>query len=842
MNLSGFSFLLTAAFVLPLFAAVKPGENILLNGRLEADQVDFPPFWEADAKYFRYHKSGGPDGMPYVSVFGEKRPDVRMKQFGLNLASNGVYRMSLKVRARGLSHAHPSGLIVVNSGNWTSTAGILDLPADTAGEWRSVSQEFSCFRSAGGYYAMFYIQKQHGQIDIADFRLEAVDERALRETGPSKIIECQRRPRLVPFAPVLARIPADDPHVAFRFFGELEGRDADYEVMAVADGSTERVTAPLTREVMRIPLPAGATNGQIIVGIVHRPTGKRIVKNRYNFATVKTARKSSLRKKWRRLNNLATEVLSERVDSGATKRLAFALGRDGWAFLAVKGECAADFSARIDGLEVMTSETPRHETFRRLAAGEHALEIAGCAAGSVVVREIAEILNYCPGVNGVVAENPPYDWSFQERYVLPAVTTQLGGWIPPENREDFRRCGYLWLGNINLTGGEAQKMGTALSCALGHAEWDGVACDEQAHTDLAALDTYTQGFWEVDRTLRPSRLVYTWVYGDPASEPVASDFFAACLNMGCGQGKVLSEKYCGTRASEEDARRYIRTYIGDSLRRTRSWYPLALPSLGVVLGNFNQVPVLSLGYHPEVDYKYYLDMQMNYVANDPSCAGLGLVGYWGSYYADEELHRWSFALMRHYVVEGRTDMLSSAFGFSYLPGHVANGDFRGTLAPWKTKGEVRTDSFDGFAAKSQGRWGGNDGVGDTFAVLVRRKDGPSALAQTLKGLVPGRTYCLQFAAFDAKDVRASRVAPRRFAVSATLSNDAEINQSRSWVHVDARVKGRYAINDGVARINLHHILFTAKRETVELILDNESAAEGEELGVNFVSVNPYFPR
>ena len=182
----------------------------------------------------------------------------------------------------------------------------------------------------------------------------------------------------------MARIPADDPHVAFRFFGELEGRDADYEVMAVADGSTERVTAPLTREVMRIPLPAGATNGQIIVGIVHRPTGKRIVKNRYNFATVKTARKSSLRKKWRRLNNLATEVLSEKVDSGATKRLAFALGRDGWAFLAVKGECAADFSARIDGLEVMTSETPRHETFRRLSAGEHALEIAGCAAGSAV--------------------------------------------------------------------------------------------------------------------------------------------------------------------------------------------------------------------------------------------------------------------------------------------------------------------------------------------------------------------------------------------------------------------------------------------------------------------------
>ena len=108
--------------------------------------------------------------------------------------------------------------------------------------------------------------------------------------------------------------------------------------------------------------------------------------------------------------------------------------------------------------------------------------------------------------------------------------------------------------------------------------------------------------------------------------------------------------------------------------------------------------------------------------------------------------------------------------------------------------------------------------------------------------MPGRKYCLQFATFDVKDVKANRVAPRRFAVSATLSEGAEINKSLSWVHVDERIKGRYEMNNGVARINLHHIVFTARLPEVELKLDNAAASPGEELGVNYVSLLPYYAR
>ena len=242
-----------------------------------------------------------------------------------------------------------------------------------------------------------------------------------------------------------------------------------------------------------------------------------------------------------------------------------------------------------------------------------------------------------------------------------------------------------------------------------------------------------------------------------------------------------------------------------------------------------------------MDFKYYLDMQVNLAANDPAFDGLGSIGYWGSYYADEELHRWSFALMRHYVVEGRKDMLSAKYGFTYRPDHILNGDFRGSLEPWTTNGAVRADSFAGFAKASQNRWGGNGGVGDTFAVLSRGKDSFATLSQKAKGLVPGRKYRLRYSAFDVKDVKAKRMAPRKFAISASAGAGAAVDAALTWTHVDKRVKGRYAANNGCARVNFGQIVFTATAPETEISFSNEQAKEGEELGLNYVSLLPYYP-
>jgi hypothetical protein len=825
-------------------AAVQPGENLVVNGSLDADQVEFPPFWNLNSrskKHVIWHPSGGPGGLPYLTINGEKEPDIRVQQFGLDLVSNGTYRISMKVRTRNFRSGSHTGIMLVNSGLWRSTEGVMSLPANTDGDWKVVSKEFKCFSAPDGYMVLLRILQQKGELDVADIRLEAVDDLALKESGPSKMIACELHPRLVPLMPLLSKIPSDDPHMKFRFFGKLEKSDDEYEVFADIKDKCARIVAPLSREAVILSLPESVKEGQVEVGLIDKATGKKVVSRCYNFRVVPSVPKSSSYVR-RQLNNLCAEVLTIALLGREKSKHSFSLTRDGWVYIAVKDSETDAVEVKVDGKLVISAATPRAETFRLLSAGEHVLDISGASEGSVVVREIAEILNYCPGVNSYVTENTPYDWAFNDRYVLPAVTTQLGGKVPNERLAEFNSRGYKWMYNMNLTGCASDIMIKKLSECRGmtNSNLYGVACDEQNYADVVSLDAYANGFWMYDIKESPTKPIYTWAYGKPTLGAVSFDFLAACINIAGGTGKLIREHYCSTAETEENASKILRNYVGSTFEMYRKMCPDAFGSLGLVFGNFNQVPILSKAHHPEVDYKYYLDMQMNFAANDPLFKGIGLVGYWGSYYADEELHRWSFALTRHYVVEGNTNMLSAAHGFRYRPDHLLNGDFRGTVEPWKTTGTVRLDSHATFASRSQNRWGGSDGVGDTFAVLVREEGKTASISQKIGGLSVGRKYCLQFATFDVKDVKANRVAPRRFGVSATLGDGAKIDASRSWVHVDRRIKGRYATNDGVARINLHHTVFVAESEEIDLTIDNAAAEAGEELGVNYVSLNPYF--
>ena len=54
---------------------------------------------------------------------------------------------------------------------------------------------------------------------------------------------------------------------------------------------------------------------------------------------------------------------------------------------------------------------------------------------------------------------------------------------------------------------------------------------------------------------------------------------------------------------------------------------------------------------------------------------------------------------------------------------------------------------------------------------------------------------------------------------------------------DARAKSKARHG---ARINLHHIVFAASAPEMEVTLDGSKMAPGDEIGVNFVSLNPYY--
>ena len=857
------------------FAAVSPGENILSNGKLEADQTDYPICWSVyirDRKLVKWMPSGGPDSLPHFRLFSTAPEpyDTTIRQGGIRLASNGVYRLSVKVRTKDFRYKN-AGVVVANGG-WKRSVAVGNIPRDTAGKWKEMSCRCEPFDKDGVHTVIFFASGFTGTFDVADPRLTAENDIALAETEPSVLSAAANMPRFVPMAPLLWEIPRTKREVTFRFFGKVpSGRVEDYDfVVSVKDGE---LRVPVTEGLMTVKLPEGADGGVMTVRGVARATGREMCREQFAFRTVDApAIPASC---GRRLNNLSTELLAAPLNGGCEpQRFTVTAPRSGWLYIAVRrledkppypcesgGARCPQRAVRVtlDGREVVDGDTPRLETFREVVVGPHEITVMG-GEGRLEVRAIAEIISYCPCVKCPVSEGPRYDWPYEERYVLPAITTQNGGNIPTNALPSFLARGYRWIANLNTTGLSSNALERALAgCAgLTAPYYAGVTCDEQFFYKPHEIAAYTKGLKAYDFVHSPERVIYTWIVGKPMTPALDQEFLATCINASRGRGKLLLEMYCRTNGeTEEEAQAHLKRYVADTLDRYRERYPLSVASAGAIFGNFNQLPILSLVHNPAIDYKYYLDMQLNLAANDPSCRDLGAVGYWGCNYADDEMKRWSFALMRHYVVEGHTNMLSSAYGFRYRPGHLEDGDFSGGLgtsrpttanlvgcvvlnAPWRTVGKVRADSHPEFARRSQCRWGGNGGVGDTFAVLTREEGEPATVRQTAKGLVPGRTYCLQFSTFDVKDVKANRIAPRRFGIDVKLGAGAEVRKDLSWVHVDERTQGRYDFNDNVARVNLHHIVFIARATETEIIFDNAAAKVGEELGLNAVSLNPYF--
>ena len=333
-----------------------------------------------------------------------------------------------------------------------------------------------------------------------------------------------------------------------------------------------------------------------------------------------------------------------------------------------------------------------------------------------------------------------------------------------------------------------------------------------------------------------NRLVYTWIVGKPSISTIDADFISTALNVSGGRGRLLYEAYCHPQADEKAAAAYLDNMMGETMRRLNSFFPDAAAGTGMIFGNFNQIPIISLEHNPAVDYKYYLDMQVNLIANSPDFKNLAATGYWGTYYGDEEMARWSFMLMRHYAVEGKRDMLSSRYGFKYNPGFLKNCDFAEGTNNWAlepaAKGSIRMQTIPGYAKNSQGRWGGG-GAGDTVCVMTRGADKCNRISQTVHGLEVGKAYCLQFVTADFKDVTTKKYNPRKYGINVDLPG-AEILPDKGYIHIDKRNR-----NGDEGKINLNRVIFRAKSPDLTVSFNDEKAAAGEELIINFIQLKPY---
>ena len=844
MNRHLLLFLFCLCASIGLFAQ-QEGNNLILNGDFSELIDGRPNFWSSSPEPFSYFRTqGGPNGLNYLSMCEADNEgyENKVRVNSLTLVPGESYRLSAMVRTTNFT-ASRGDILVIDNG-WYRETGFQNFPKNTDG-WQKYEKVIKAPESSDTtkYDLVILTINQKGAMDVTDVKLIPLTEKAIEESKPTTSRSMADHARLFPWFPSFNEVPISNPAISFMWYGTLskDFKPQDFLAQAVGEGFTSPLVPFETGKPFRFTLKgmkAGLQN--LTVKIIAKADAKVAYEETFivNLRDIPTEAQAT---KGTRLNNFTVELVNRRVNPNQT--IEFTTAHDQWMYFTVKTPTNKDFTMLLDGAKIDDPATGLPEAFRLVPAGRHT--IAADCRGTLIVRAIAELFScaICEGPR--VTNFPTFNWEFAKKWMLPAVTSPNRGGPNEQMLKECHDSGRIWTGNlwaVNPPTVEEQlrRIDSALKGLKGR---DGVTADELFYT-TPEIDNYTQAL-----KMHPYNrdiLIYTWGCGEPGMRGMHTDFIATCLNASHGRGKILREAYIGAnQLSEEKAKKVAYANMGNYFKISKSFYPDFARRAGIILGNFNQLNVITLEYYPQVDFKYYLDMQMNILANDPLFEGLGMTGYWGTHYADEEMYRWSHALLRHYVVEGQKEMLSKKYGFSYVPGHIENNDFADGLKGWTViegeKGSVGTAYNKELNHRNQNRWGGAGDIGNTFCTLKVVAGKPNTVSQVAKNLIPGKQYMLLFTAGSYDDLKIQKFNPREFGFDATIS-DAEIVPEDSFVFVDKREKGNYAFNHNIARQNLYRYVFKPKKSEVTITFSDAKAIPGETLMFNYVQVKPFFPK
>ncbi|MFH0963116.1 MAG: hypothetical protein V2A58_03790, partial [Planctomycetota bacterium] len=360
----------------------------------------------------------------------------------------------------------------------------------------------------------------------------------------------------------------------------------------------------------------------------------------------------------------------------------------------------------------------------------------------------------------------------------------------------------------------------------------GVLIDEFGGAPLANYRAWADGMRRVasdPRSAGKTIFPYCSTLPDYAQ---ARDFVSAVMETG---NRFAWEVYLG----EEPTRRRAEAAIDSELRRgIIRWQALA-PGVNrrmVIALGFMSAPPETLDRCPSADYKVFMDVQWNVIANAPEFEDLFGVLEYTSAYADEEIVRWTAQLYRHYCIEGRRDMLSTD---PYELAHLRNGDFADAGAGWEVsaaeEGAVTFSSETGFGW-TQGRYPAGP-AGNTFLCARRCAGAANVFSQTIRDLAPGRLYSLKMYSADLDH----RSEPGLHVVSVELGG-VELLPEKS---VQLDFAGCHSGSTNPPRMNFHRRVFRARKDAAELSVSDwlrpadPGGPVGQRLAFNFIQVGPY---
>jgi hypothetical protein len=830
-------------------------ENFVVNGgmlAIDGDDEPFPEGWAITAGTVAYDKTGGHGGCPAL-VFRNPLTQSTVRQPGLPLISGGTYRLTGYYRTKDFDGS--GGLFAINNG-WTWSGGLALKKTGTV-DWTRFEKEFVVPPSE--VYQLAFTAKGAGELAICDVRLQ----------GHHPLPKTERPYNIYPISDVLA-VDAAKPTMTLGF-PYLRGQPGEAELecrLALQSGGAAEIarTASIQggKAVMSFDgVQAGTFTGQ--AAVVNTRTKATLCSNRFpvTFVSAPALDLSGVR----RLNNLVLELAQGQtaIAAGASQELRFAHPQPGWVFIAVTPSGAADGiriaipGAAGDAMSQVEGSTRAVETFRLLPPGSGRILLSARRACTVqfVVRAVPELLFDAPNYNPWRIPLPQLgksDWAFLEKHVLPACTGFIRGKLTLEQTATVKAAGLRWLTNESLTGiphgskgplDIERSAGFLLSSeAFKNEQFDGLCIDEFILSAMPPrlFADYARVWDRMQRNPGRAKLIYPWVAaGVPAQQAYYADFFSSLARNG---GKAIFEAYCRELPTEEQATRELEGWLAASMKAYQRAYPGAqrhmVMGLGVASLLFGAWTQNNL---PDVDRKYYIDMQMALLARHKTFRDLYGVAIYTSGHSDEETLRWITRLFRHYAVEGRTEMLSAKYGYTYCPGHLSNGDFADGVHGWTCTaapgGAVSTGSFKGYGAM-QGRWQAQ-GEGDTFLVLRRGAQKANTVTRQIANLVPGKLYTLNLAVADRAGFDGT-AKPTAVALRVAIDGVEQLaDKSFSYVLKAGLTRGKARLYPTWRRI-----VFRARNSTAGLTIsdwDSDSSAggpTGQELVLNFVQCLPYY--
>ena len=571
------------------------------------------------------------------------------------------------------------------------------------------------------------------------------------------------------------------------------------------------------------------------------------------------------------LNNLVTELL--RVESPPAKSPAeftFICPREGWVFVSSRfgPDVPAPVCVAIGEEEIHTHVKPGAlDSMRFVPKGQHRLNLSTTAGlDRLVVRAIPELVFAKYGPEIVLArtrartelhpnEAATYDWDFLSRHVLPNINVLIG--TGGEDQEpmlsQWKSQGKRWMVECGAVGFVTQDAVTADDVErylAGHVGFtnrriDGVIVDEFSGGEQEAYAAWTEAVRQIRADERlAGKMVYP--YCSPLHGAKASSRFAQAVID--ADWRFAFERYLPEQRGEAATRAYLDALLPAAVDQWRRSLPGAAEHMIVCMGTFSQPPE-SLDVNPAIDYKVYLDRQLNVLANDPRCFGLYGVMTYLSTYTDPEIVRWMGRLFRHYAIEGNSEPCTRD---PLVLVHVENGDFEDGLGGWQVDaaeaGGVDARTHEGFSWL-QGRYPMTN-QGNTVLWMKRSPQRPNAVRQKLTGLEPGRLYTLRMYSGDYRDLSLQQ----SLAVSLTLDG-AEVLADRSKQDVFPNCYSHHYgpfDRDHLAWMNYHWTVFRAKSEEATLTIADWASPDqpsvgarpggpvGQEIMFNFVQVQPYY--